>query len=71
VGAVNFSPLHLVQTDSGDDPASYPTSIGVSFPRDNAVGTWSWPLTSFWVPRSWIRGAIPPPPVRLHGVVLS
>jgi hypothetical protein len=32
-------PLHVVQTDSGAHPASYPTDTGGSFPGGEAAGT--------------------------------
>jgi hypothetical protein len=41
-----FSLLHVIQTDSGVHPTSHPMGPGGSFPRDNAAGAWSWPLTS-------------------------
>jgi hypothetical protein len=33
--------LHVVQTGSGDHPASYPMAAGASFPRGKAAGAWS------------------------------
>jgi hypothetical protein len=38
--------LHAVQTGSGAHPASYPMGTGGAFPGVEAVGTWSWSLTS-------------------------
>jgi hypothetical protein len=46
VGAGNFSLHHRVKNGSGAHPASYPIGTRDSFPRGNAVGAWSWPLTS-------------------------
>jgi len=45
-GAENFSPRHRVQTGSEVKPASCQMGTGDSFPRSNAAGAWSWPLTS-------------------------
>jgi len=45
-GSKNFSLRHHVQTWSGAHPASYPMSIGSSFPGSKAVGAWSCPLTN-------------------------
>jgi hypothetical protein len=59
VGAGNFSPHHRVQTGSEAHPASYPMGSSGSFPGYKAAGAWSWPLISI-VPRSIIRGAVPP-----------
>jgi hypothetical protein len=58
----NFSLHHRVQKDSGSRPASYPVGTIGSFPEGKAVGTWSWPLTSFWCRSQRIRRTIPPPP---------
>jgi hypothetical protein len=33
----DFSLLHVVQTGSGAEPASYPMGTGTSFPGDNAA----------------------------------
>jgi hypothetical protein len=41
-----FSLLHVVQTGSGNHPASYPMGTRGSFTRGKAAGAWSWPLTS-------------------------
>jgi hypothetical protein len=62
VGAGNFSPHHRVQTGSGAHPSSYPTGTRGSFPGGKADGSWSWPLNLRLVPRSIIRGVIPPLP---------
>jgi hypothetical protein len=45
IGNVFFS-TPSAQTCSAPHPASYPMRIGGSFPGGNAVGAWSWPLTS-------------------------
>jgi hypothetical protein len=37
---------HRVQIASGAHPASYLMGTGGSFPEDEAVGAWSWSLTS-------------------------
>jgi len=51
---------HCVQTGSGAHPASYPTGTGVSFPGGKAAGAWS-----YLVPKSRMRGAIPPLPPKV------
>jgi hypothetical protein len=43
-----FSLLHVVQTDSGVHPASYPMGKGGSLPVCKAARAWSWPLTSIY-----------------------
>jgi hypothetical protein len=43
---MNFSLHHHVQNGSGAHPASYPMGTRDSFPRGEAAGVWSWPLTS-------------------------
>jgi hypothetical protein len=65
-----FSLLPSVQTGSGVHPASYPVgtgalSIGVKRPGYDADHS---PPTSAEVKNS---GAIPLPPIRLHGVVIN
>jgi hypothetical protein len=38
--------LHVVQTDPGANPVSYPMGVGGFFPAGKAAGAWSWPLIS-------------------------
>jgi hypothetical protein len=59
-GAGNSSLHHRVQNGSGVHLASYSTSTRGSFPSGKAAGAWGWPL--HLVPRSRMRGAIPPLP---------
>jgi hypothetical protein len=60
-GDGNFSLRHCVQTGSKAHPASHPMVIRGSFPRGKAA--WGVKLTTYLhlVPKSWMRGAIPPP----------
>jgi len=65
VGDGNFSPYHRVQTGSRAHSASYPMVSG-------ALSLGVKPTTHLYlVPRSSMRGSIPPLPILLHGVVLS
>jgi hypothetical protein len=68
-----FSFLHVVQTSSGDHPASYPMDVGggVLFPRVKLQGREAdhSPPTSAEVQKTWIY--ISTPPIRLHGVVFN
>jgi hypothetical protein len=53
-----FSLRHRFQTGSGVHPASYPMGTGGCYPGEKAAS-------------SRMREAIPPLPIRLHGVVIS
>jgi hypothetical protein len=53
---------HRVRTGSGAHPVSYPMGNGSSFTAGKAVGTWSWPLTSFYRHGLRMREVIPPVP---------
>jgi hypothetical protein len=44
----------------GAHPASYPMGVVDSFAGGKVAGVWSWPL--HLLPKSRMRGAIPPPP---------
>jgi len=57
---------HRIQTGSETHSAFYPMGTGDKRGRDMNLTTHLLP-----VPRSRTRGGIPPPPVGLHGVVLS
>jgi hypothetical protein len=37
-----FSILHVVQTDTGVHPASYPVGTGDYLPRGRAASAWGW-----------------------------
>jgi hypothetical protein len=65
-----FSPYHRVKNGSRAHPASYQTGTRGSFPGDKAAGAWSWPIHLHLVPRSIMRGAIPPLP-QWHGARLK
>jgi hypothetical protein len=63
-----ISLLHRVKTGPGDYPASFPMGTGARFPADNAAGA----LSTYSVPSSAeVKNAraIPPLPIRLHGMV--
>jgi hypothetical protein len=60
-GAGNFCFRHRVQTGSGAHTASYQMGTG-----GKAAG-----VHLHLVQRSGMCEAVPPPPVRLHGIVLS
>jgi hypothetical protein len=66
----NFSPLLIVQTDSGGHVASYPLGTGDSFPRIKWPGHEAGhsPPSSAKVKND---GAIPPFPILPHGLMLS
>jgi hypothetical protein len=43
---VQVGTLHVVQTSSEAQPASYSIGTGAYFPGSKAAGAWSWPFTS-------------------------
>jgi hypothetical protein len=53
----DFSLLHVVQTDSGAHPASYPMGAAGSFPGGKADHS---PPTSAEVKNTWIYTSTPP-----------
>jgi hypothetical protein len=65
-GAGNFSLHHLVQTDSGTHPASYPMFTRGSFPGGKAADHSAPPIAE--VKNAWSYTCTPP--IHLHGVVI-
>jgi hypothetical protein len=59
-GAGNFSLHHRIQTGSGAYPASYPVGTGGSFPEGKTARGVELTTHFHLVPRSRMRGAIPP-----------
>jgi hypothetical protein len=57
-----FSLLHIVQTDSGAQPASYPMGTRGSFPEGKVAGHEAYhsPPTSAEVKKMWIYTSTPP-----------
>jgi hypothetical protein len=64
-GAGNFSLHHRVQTGSGTHAASCPMSTWGSFAGGKAAGAWNPTTQLHLVPRSRMRGTIPPFPSTL------
>jgi hypothetical protein len=58
----SFSIFHVVQIESGANPASYPLGTDGSLLGGKAAGAWSWPLTprSAQVKKTWIYTSTPP-----------
>jgi hypothetical protein len=66
-----FSLLHVVQTGSGAEPASYSVGNWGSFSGGKADGAWSWPLTWNYCRGQENMDLYIHSPIRLHGVVFN
>jgi len=65
--------FHRVQTSSEAHPTSCPVDIAGSYPRGNAAGAWSWPLTSpQFIFMAWclVKYRVSPVGVRICGQFL-
>jgi hypothetical protein len=66
-----FSHLCIVHTGSGDHLVSHIIGTGGSFPQGKAAGAYEADQSPLSSAEDMNSGAIPPLPVRVHGVMLN